>query len=49
MAIRRGVSPYSYQNATFQGAKSLEDCIRTSAELCGVEKATIGACRPTFP
>ena len=33
MAIKRGVSLYSYQNETFQGKMSLEDCIRTSAEL----------------
>ncbi|OYZ39104.1 MAG: xylose isomerase, partial [Novosphingobium sp. 16-62-11] len=31
--IKRGVSLYSYQNETFQGKMSLEDCIRTSAEL----------------
>ncbi|RIV87747.1 sugar phosphate isomerase/epimerase family protein [Aurantiacibacter zhengii] len=33
MAIKRGVSLYSYQNETFQGKMDLEDCIRTSAEL----------------
>ncbi|WP_236672170.1 sugar phosphate isomerase/epimerase [Croceicoccus sp. YJ47] len=33
MAIKRGVSLYSYQNETFQGKMSLEDCIRTSAEF----------------
>lgn len=33
MAIKRGVSLYSYQNETFQGKMTLEDCIRTSAEL----------------
>ncbi len=32
-AIKRGVSLYSYQNETFQGKMTLEDCIRTSAEL----------------
>ncbi len=32
-SIKRGVSLYSYQNETFQGKMSLEDCIRTSAEL----------------
>jgi len=32
--IKRGVSLYSYQNETFQGKMTLEDCIRTSAE-CG--------------
>jgi sugar phosphate isomerase/epimerase len=31
--IKRGVSLYSFQNETFQGKMSLEDCIRTSAEL----------------
>lgn len=31
--IRRGVSLYSYQNETFQGKMTLEDCIRTSAEF----------------
>mgnify|MGYP000606047603 CR=1 FL=1 len=31
--IKRGVSLYSYQNETFQGKMSLEDCIRVSAEL----------------
>lgn len=33
MAIKRGVSLYSYQNETFTGKMTLEDCIRTSAEL----------------
>ena len=33
MAIKRGVSLYSYQNETFQGKMDLEDCIRTSAQL----------------
>ena len=33
MAIKRGVSLYSYQNETFQGKMDLEDCIRVSAEL----------------
>lgn len=33
MAIKRGVSLYSFQNETFQGKMSLEDCIRTSAEM----------------
>ncbi len=33
MAIKRGVSLYSYQNETFQERMTLEDCIRTSAEL----------------
>ncbi|HKT86039.1 MAG TPA: TIM barrel protein [Novosphingobium sp.] len=32
-SIKRGVSLYSYQNETFQGKMTLEDCIRTSAEL----------------
>ncbi|MEP6867120.1 MAG: TIM barrel protein [Novosphingobium sp.] len=32
-SIKRGVSLYSYQNETFQGKMSLEDCIRTCAEL----------------
>ena len=31
--IKRGVSLYSFQNETFQGKMSLEDCIRTCAEL----------------
>jgi sugar phosphate isomerase/epimerase len=31
--IKRGVSLYSYQNETFQGKMTLEDCIRVSAEL----------------
>ena len=33
MAIKRGVSLYSYQNETFQGKMDLEDCIRVSAGL----------------
>lgn len=33
MAIRRGVSLYSFQNETFQGKMDLEDCIRTCAEM----------------
>ena len=33
MAIKRGVSLYSYQNETFQDKMNLEDCIRISAEL----------------
>ena len=33
MAIKRGVSLYSYQNETFQDKMNLEDCIRVSAEL----------------
>lgn len=32
-AIKRGVSLYSFQNETFQGKMSLEDCIRTCAEM----------------
>lgn len=31
--IRRGVSLYSFQNETFQGKMSLEDCIRACAAL----------------
>ena len=31
--IKRGVSLYSFQNETFQGKMTLEDCIRTCAEL----------------
>ncbi|HWU01303.1 MAG TPA: TIM barrel protein [Novosphingobium sp.] len=31
--IKRGVSLYSYQNETFQGKMTLEDAVRTSAEL----------------
>lgn len=31
--IKRGVSLYSFQNETFQGKMSLEDCIRTCADL----------------
>lgn len=31
--IKRGVSLYSYQNETFQGKMTLEDCIRVSAEM----------------
>jgi hypothetical protein len=31
--IKRGVSLYSFQNETFQGRMSLEDCVRTCAEL----------------
>ena len=31
--IKRGVSLYSFQNETFQGKMSLEDCIRTCAEM----------------
>ena len=33
MPIKRGVSLYSFQNETFQGKMSLEDCIRTCAEM----------------
>lgn len=33
MTIKRGVSLYSYQNETFLGTMTLEDCIRTSVEL----------------
>jgi len=33
MSIKRGVSLYSYQNETFQGLMSLEDCVRTSVEF----------------
>ena len=32
-SIKRGVSLYSFQNETFQGKMTLEDCIRTCAEL----------------
>ncbi|WP_310535094.1 xylose isomerase [Novosphingobium sp.] len=31
--IKRGVSLYSFQNETFQGKMTLEDCIRTCADL----------------
>ncbi|UVO53093.1 sugar phosphate isomerase/epimerase [Sphingomonas sp. SUN039] len=31
--IKRGVSLYSFQNDTFQGKMTLEDCIRTCAEM----------------
>lgn len=31
--IKRGVSLYSFQNETFQGKMSLEDCVRTCAEM----------------
>jgi sugar phosphate isomerase/epimerase len=31
--IKRGVSLYSFQNETFQGKMSLEDCIRTCADM----------------
>lgn len=31
--IKRGVSLYSFQNETFQGKMTLEDCVRTCAEL----------------
>ena len=31
--IKRGVSLYSYQNETFLGTMTLEDCIRTSVEF----------------
>ncbi len=31
--IKRGVSLYSFQNETFQGKMTLEDCIRTCAEM----------------
>jgi len=30
MTIKRGVSLYSYQNETFLGKMTLEDCIRTT-------------------
>lgn len=33
MTIKRGVSLYSYQNETFLGKMTLEDCIRTSVEF----------------
>ncbi len=33
MPIKRGVSLYSFQNETFQGKMTLEDCIRTCAEM----------------
>ena len=33
VAIKRGVSLYSFQNETFQGKMDLEDCIRTCADL----------------
>ncbi|KQN80012.1 xylose isomerase [Sphingomonas sp. Leaf67] len=33
MTIKRGVSLYSFQNETFLGKMTLEDCIRTSVEL----------------
>jgi sugar phosphate isomerase/epimerase len=33
MTIKRGVSLYSFQNETFQGKMSLEDCIRTCAQM----------------
>ncbi|WP_353227807.1 TIM barrel protein [Novosphingobium sp.] len=33
MAIKRGVSLYSFQNETFQGKMSLEDCLRTCAGM----------------
>ncbi|QZH73896.1 MAG: TIM barrel protein [Erythrobacter sp.] len=33
MAIKRGVSLYSFQNDTFQQKMDLEDCIRTCAEM----------------
>lgn len=32
-SIKRGASLYSFQNETFQGKMSLEDCVRTCAEL----------------
>ena len=31
--IRRGVSLYSFQNETFLGRMTLEDCIRTCADM----------------
>jgi sugar phosphate isomerase/epimerase len=31
--IKRGVSLYSFQNETFQGKMTLEDCIRTCADM----------------
>lgn len=31
--IQRGVSLYSFQNETFQGLMTLEDCVRTCAEM----------------
>ena len=33
MTIKRGVSLYSYQNETFQGLMTLEDCVRASVEM----------------
>ena len=33
MAIKRGVSLYSYQNETFLGEMTLDDCIRVCAEM----------------
>jgi sugar phosphate isomerase/epimerase len=32
-SIKRGVSLYSFQNETFQGKMTLEDCIRSCAEM----------------
>lgn len=40
--IKRGVSLYSFQNETFQGRMSLEDCVRTCAEMGAMGIEIIG-------
>lgn len=41
-AIKRGVSLYSFQNETFQGKMTLEDCVRSCAELGAMGIEIIG-------
>lgn len=40
--IKRGVSLYSFQNETFQGKMTLEDCVRTCAEMGALGIEVIG-------
>ncbi|MEG8046709.1 hypothetical protein QP175_11150 [Sphingomonas aerolata] len=40
--IKRGVSLYSFQNETFLGKMTLEDCIRTCAEMGATGIEVIG-------
>lgn len=42
MAIKRGVSLYSFQNETFLGLMNLEDCIRTCADMGAMGIEIIG-------
>ena len=40
--IKRGVSLYSFQNETFQGKMTLDDCVRTCADLGAMGIEVIG-------